>query len=215
MLDPARSHPLNRLDLRSPLVLDTRELGRRPGASEVVARSVPAPADLGIEVIRVPEGSEIDLRLLLESVVEGVLVSGDVDVLAVGECARCLDPLERELAVTLQDLYAYPGHGDEDTRTVVDEGLIDLEPALRDAVVLALPLAPLCRPDCPGLCSVCGERLADDPDHRHEDVDPRWAALAALRETNRTTDGRTIDDRTGTTDDPRSTVTRSAETEEN
>jgi uncharacterized protein len=202
-------------------VLDSRELGRRPGASEVVSRSVPAPADLGIEVIRVPEGSEIDLRLLLESVVEGVLVSGDVDVIAVGECARCLDPLERELTVGLQDLYAYPGHGDEDTRTVVDDGLIDLEPALRDAVVLALPLAPLCRPDCPGLCSVCGERLADDPDHRHEDVDPRWAALAALRETDSTTDGRTIDDRTGTTDEASTTeasttdVQRSAETKEN
>jgi len=171
---------------------------------------VPAPADLGIEVIRVPEGSEIDLRLLLESVVEGVLVSGNVDVVAVGECARCLDPLERELAVDVQELYAYPGHGDEDTRSVVDDGLIDLEPALRDAVVLALPLAPLCRPDCPGLCSVCGAHLAGDPDHRHDEVDPRWAALAALRDDAGTTDSRTIDDRTGTAEDH-----RTADNEEN
>ena len=204
-MDPARSHPLNRLDLRSPLVLDTRELGRRPGVSEAISRLVPAPADLGIEVIRVPEGSEVDLRLLLESVVEGVLVSGAVGVLAVGECARCLDPLERELEVTLQELWAYPGHGDEDTRSVVDDGLIDLEPALRDAVVLALPLAPLCRPDCPGLCSVCGVHLAEEPDHQHAEVDPRWAALAALREIGSTTDGRTIGDRTSTTEDPRTT----------
>jgi len=191
-------------------VLDTRELGRRPGASEVVSRSVPAPADLGVEVIRVPEGSETDLHLLLESVVEGVLVSGEVDVLAVGECARCLDPLERELVVDLQELYAYPGHGDEDTRSIVDDGLIDLEPALRDAVVLALPLAPLCRPDCPGLCSVCGVHLAADPEHAHEQIDARWAALAALQETGSTTDGRTIGDRTSTTDD-----TRTTEDEEN
>jgi len=198
--NPARSVALNRLDLRSPLVLDTRELGRRPGASEVVSRSVPAPADLGIEVIRVPAGSDVGLRLLLESVVEGVLVSGDLDVAAVGECARCLEPLERELRMDLQELYAYPGHGDEDTRTVVDDGMIDLEPALRDAVVLALPLAPLCRPDCPGLCSVCGMQLADDPDHTHEQVDARWAALAALQENDRTTDGRTIGDRTSTTE---------------
>jgi uncharacterized protein len=181
-------------------VLDARELGRRPGASEKVSRTVPAPADLGIEVIRVPQGAEIDLRLLLESVVEGVLVSGDVEVVAVGECARCLDPLERELTVELQELYAYPGHGDEDTRSVVDDGLIDLEPALRDAVVLALPLAPLCSPDCPGLCSVCGAHLRGDPEHTHDEVDPRWAALAVLRETGSTTNGRTIGDRTRTTD---------------
>jgi uncharacterized protein len=172
-------------------VLDTRELGRRPGATELVSRTVPAPADLGIEVIRVRPGADLGLELRLESVVEGVLVSGSVHVVAEGECARCLDPLERRLEVDLQELYAYPGHEDEDTRTVVEDGLIDLEPAVRDAVVLALPLAPLCSPDCPGLCVVCGARLADDPGHGHEAVDARWAALAALR-----ADGRTIDDRT-------------------
>ena len=61
--------------------------------------------------------------------------------------------------------------------------LIDLEPVLRDAVVLALPLRPLCRDDCPGLCAECGARLADDPDHGHETVDPRWAALQGLMNT--------------------------------
>jgi uncharacterized protein len=193
-------------------VLDARELGRRPGASEHVSRSVPAPGDLAIEVIGVPEGASIDLRLLLESVVEGVLVSGEVSVVAVGECARCLDPLERALTVDVQELYAYPGHGDEDTRSVVDDGLIDLEPALRDAVVLALPLAPLCRPDCPGLCSVCGARLADDPEHAHEEVDPRWAALAAMNVSGAPADGRTIDDRTST---PESTSNEDQRTTEN
>ena len=58
--------------------------------------------------------------------------------------------------------------------------VLDLEPALRDAVVLALPLSPLCRPDCLGLCTTCGENLNDNPDHEHEEVDPRWAALADL-----------------------------------
>ena len=66
--------------------------------------------------------------------------------------------------------------------------------------MLPLPLAPLCRPDCPGLCSVCGARLADDPDHQHVEVDPRWAALAALQAGETPPDARTIDDRTGTTD---------------
>lgn len=168
---------------------------------EQLSRPVPAPADIGIEVIGVPEGSEIDLDLRLESVVEGVLVSGEVHVLAVGECARCLEPLERELDVEIQELYAYPGHEDpeDELRTVVDDGLVDLEPALRDAVVLALPLAPLCTPDCTGLCPECGVRLADEPGHGHEEIDPRWAALAGLREGTGaagTTGSRTIGDRT-------------------
>ena len=77
--------------------------------------------------------------------------------------------------------------------------MIDLEPAIRDAVVLALPLAPLCQPDCPGLCAVCGVRLADEPDHAHDEVDARWAALAGLQSAG-TTNGRTIIDRTDTED---------------
>ena len=189
-------------------MLDTRELGRRAGATERVSKSAPAPADLGIEVIKVPVGSEIDLVLRLESVVEGVLVSGSVHVLADGECARCLDPLDRELVVELQELFVYPGHedGDEDARTVVEDGLIDLEPAIRDAVVLALPLAPLCQPDCPGLCAVCGVRLADEPDHAHDEVDARWAALAALQ-TSGPQNGRTIIDRTKATENLSTTAT--------
>ena len=64
---------------------------------------------------------------------------------------------------------------------MLQDDLVDLEPLLRDAVVLALPFQPLCRDDCPGLCTECGARLADDPDHAHEAaIDPRWAALAQL-----------------------------------
>lgn len=158
---------------------------------EAVSRPVPAPPDLGVEVIGVPEGDEIELDLRLESVVEGVLVSGEVHVLAVGECARCLEPLERALDVDIQELYVYPGHEHEmedEGRTVVEDGLVDLEPAIRDAVVLALPLAPLCSPGCTGLCVECGVRLADVPGHEHDEVDPRWAALAALTGTNGTDD---------------------------
>ncbi len=68
---------------------------------------------------------------------------------------------------------------DED-RLFVEDGLIGLEPVLRDAVVLALPMQPVCQEDCPGLCSECGARLADDPDHHHDAVDIRWAALQGL-----------------------------------
>jgi uncharacterized protein len=171
------------LDPRSPLVLDTVELGRRPGSMRTVHRTVPAPADLGTEVIGVPAGSDLELDLRLEAVMEGVLVSGTARGRATGECVRCLDDVQTEVEVDVQELYTYPGkapEGDEDDLHELQGDLLDLEPVLRDAVVLALPFQPVCSPDCPGLCSQCGARLADDPEHHHDVVDPRWAALQGL-----------------------------------
>jgi uncharacterized protein len=178
-----------RLDPRSPLVIDTRELGRRPGSMHTLSRSFPAPGDLTVDVVGVPPGSPVDLDLRLESVMEGVLVSATASAEVAGECVRCLDPITRSVEVSLQELYAYPGRehewADDDAELPELEGdLLDLEPVLRDAVVLALPLRPLCRDDCPGLCVECGARLADDPDHGHEAVDPRWAALQGLVDPN-------------------------------
>ena len=174
-----------RLSPRAPLVLDTHELDRRPGSTITIAREVPAPADLGTEVIGVTEGSALRLELRLESVMEGVLVTGSVQGTAAGECIRCLTELEQDVDVDLVELYAYPGkRPDEDVEE--DEvhelagDLIDLEPVLRDAVVPALPFKPVCQPDCPGLCSQCGARLADEPGHAHEIVDQRWSALQGL-----------------------------------
>jgi uncharacterized protein len=160
-------------------VLDTHELDRRPGTMRTVSLREPAPADLRTEVIGVPAGSELQLDLMLESVLEGIWVSGTVHAVAVGECARCLEPLERPFEVQIQELFAYPGHESEDAG-VVEGDLIDLEPTVRDAVVTDLPLAPVCRADCPGLCPECGALLAEDPTHSHDAVDPRWAALASL-----------------------------------
>ncbi len=178
---------LSKLDPRAPLVLDTRELGRRPGSQREVSRSVPAPADLGIEVLHVPEGSPVDLDLRLEAVMEGVLVTGTARAGLEGECVRCLGPITDEIEVDLQELYVYDDldtdPDEDDEVSTLQDDLVDLEPLLRDAVVLALPFQPLCQPDCPGLCPECGVRLADDPGHRHEEqVDPRWAALSKLAE---------------------------------
>lgn len=174
-----------RLDPRSPLVIDTHELGRRPGSMRSLSRSFPAPGDLTVDVVGVPPGSPVDLDLRLESVMEGVLVSATAQAEVTGECVRCLDPITRSVEVSMQELYAYPGRerdaSDDDAELPVLEGdLIDLEPVLRDSVVLALPLRPLCRDDCPGLCPECGARLADDPAHGHEEADSRWAALQGL-----------------------------------
>jgi uncharacterized protein len=170
------------LDPRAPLVLDTRELARRPGTQRTVQRTVPAPEQLGIEILAVPTGSDIALDLRLEAVMEGVLVSGTAEVTLTGECARCLDRIDDELVVDLQELYVYDDGDAVDDETARMEGdLIDLEPLLRDAVVPTLPFSPRCTPDCPGLCVECGARLADDPDHAHElAVDPRWESLRGL-----------------------------------
>ena len=184
----SESDPLSKLDPRAPLVLDTRELGRRPGSQREVSRTVPAPADLGIEVLGVPEGTPVELDLRLEAVMEGVLVTGTATAALAGECARCLEPISDEIEVRFQELFVYEDQGvdpDEELEvSMLQDDLVDLEPLLRDAVVLALPFQPLCEDDCPGLCAECGARLADDPDHAHDEaVDPRWAALARLAET--------------------------------
>jgi uncharacterized protein len=181
--------PLNTLDPRAPLVLDIHELGRRPGAMRRINRTVPAPADMGLGgVVGVPEGAGLELDARLESVMDGVLISGTVQAPLVGECVRCLDPVDGEIAVDLQELYVYPdrvpddgsGVDGTDEELVVEGDLIDLEQAVRDSVVLALPQAPLCRDDCPGLCPQCGTRLADHPGHTHDSTDARWAALTGL-----------------------------------
>jgi uncharacterized protein len=148
--------------------------------------SIPAPTDLGIELLGVPEGSPIEVELRLEAVMEGVLASGVTWVKLAGECARCLDPLEDDLEVTFQELYVYPeSDAEEDEASRLDGEFLDLEPTIRDAVVLALPFQPVCMPDCQGLCLDCGARLSDNPGHTHEEsVDPRWAALSALKTSN-------------------------------
>ncbi len=168
----------------NPWFVDLRELGRRAGSMQEIERTLPAPADWRVELIGVPEGAEVRLRLRLESVMEGVLVSGEADVPLVGQCARCLEDLEDSLSLPVQELFAYAGSTteattEEDEVRLVEHDTIDLEPLVRDAVVLSLPLAPVCTDDCRGLCVDCGQRLADLPDdHAHEVVDPRWAGLA-------------------------------------
>ncbi|MBO0777026.1 MAG: DUF177 domain-containing protein [Actinobacteria bacterium] len=185
-MSPQRRRPASRLDARRPLVLTTRSLSRSPGSQLSRHLTAPAPAGLGAGMVSVPEGAEMTLDVQLTAVTEGVLVTAEVTAPLTGECARCLDPLAQRIDVRFQELFndgqdqgpssgdGYPLEGD----------LLDLEPVLRDALVLALPLAPLCREDCPGLCPECGVQLARaGRDHSHAaPVDPRWAALAHMTE---------------------------------
>lgn len=181
---------MDRPDPRSPLVLDTRKLGRRPGTMQELQCTVVLPDDLGTEVIAIKAGSPVEIDVRLESVVEGVLVTGSVSGTATGACVRCLDPVELDVDARFQELFAYTdraahhhevaGDSDEDDVYELVDDLVDLETVLRDAVVPTLPFQPVCREDCPGLCAQCGLHLAEDPDHHHEVIDPRWSALSGL-----------------------------------
>jgi len=182
---------------RGPLVFDLRSLSRQAGSSRVETRIVPAPADLRLELVSVPEGSDVELNLRFEAVTEGVLVTGSATAPVTGECARCLGPVASTVSVSFMELYRYqqdkprirrigPADDkteDDDEERFLDGDLLDLEPAFRDAVVLALPMSPLCREDCPGLCVECGVPLAEaGPGHKHEEMtDPRWAGLTKLK----------------------------------
>jgi uncharacterized protein len=174
---PPAAHP----DIRGPLVFDTRTLPRRPGSLRTEIRTVPAPAGLWAGMAGVTEGAELRLAVTLASVTEGVLVTATGEAPVSGECARCLEPVTQTTQIWCQELFSYelaPGSGDEDGYAL-DGDLLDLEPVLRDALVLALPLAPLCRADCPGLCAECGVLLAQaGPEHGHAAaIDSRWAVL--------------------------------------
>ena len=172
------------------LVVDIVDLPRSSGAAKTVHREAPAPAGLGTPVIGVPEGSPILLDATLISMENGVLVRAGARVHVHGECVRCLRDLDEERTVDFDELYLLPEaaaaqleEGDEEAADLflVGETDLDLEPALRDALILGLPQRPLCRPDCPGLCPGCGERMEDLPEgHAHEVVDPRWSALAGM-----------------------------------
>ena len=179
-----------RPDSRAPLVLDVSRLGRRPGAMQTIRQTVPSPGRIGLDLIAIEPGAQIDLDLRLESVAEGVLVSGTVVAPTRDACSRCLEPITGEVEVELTELFAYPDSVTESTTEEEDVGrvidhTVNLEQPIVDAVGLALPFVPLCSPDCPGLCTQCGVALSSaGPDHHHDQIDPRWAKLAAMMPTD-------------------------------
>jgi uncharacterized protein len=161
-----------------------------PGTSEDVEVELPAvPLAQGLELARPLEG-----RLRLTSSGRGILVRGRLEAALVERCSRCLRPavaplvldIEEEALPSIDVETGMPVDADEepDVLRLTDHHELDLEPIVRDAISLAEPIAPLCRPDCPGLCETCGADLASAPGHAHhdEEVDPRLAAMASLRE---------------------------------
>ena len=176
------AHP----DPGSPLVVNIARLGRRPGSMFAVHETVASPARIGLEMIGIASGAPLDLDLRVESVSEGVLVSGTLSAPITGECSRCLTAFTERIDVDLTELFAYPDslteattEEDEVGRVVND--FVDLRQPIVDAVGLELPFSPVCRTDCPGLCPKCGVAMATaEPDHHHDDIDPRWAKLTTM-----------------------------------
>jgi uncharacterized protein len=164
---------------KTPYTLDVYDLMHRPGEMREQHLDITVPERLGNAVIGVAAGSTMAVDLRLESLHDGILVSADVDASATGECSRCLIPVEQPVQVEIRELFAYSE--DQAFEYVIHDEKLDLEPVIRDAVVLALPFQPVCQDDCLGLCPQCGVRLLDHPGHEHEPaVDPRWSALSGL-----------------------------------
>lgn len=167
--------------LNSPYVIGVHDLMHKPGAMRRVDTDFVIPEDLTNSAATVEAGSEVELEARLESVHEGILVTGTVFGDATAECSRCLDPLKLPVEVDFQELFAY-SLTEQDEFAVLDEH-IDLEQVIRDAVVLSLPFQPVCSADCQGLCVECGLKLAENPHHVHEAaIDSRWNALKNFKE---------------------------------
>ncbi|MBI3216460.1 MAG: DUF177 domain-containing protein [Mycobacterium sp.] len=170
----------------NPLVIDVSRLGRRPGSMTTLDQTVASPSRIGLDLVAIAKDAPVHLDLQLQSVTEGVLVTGTVSAPTTGECSRCLEPFEGTVTIDLTELFAYPDSATEATteedevgRVVNDS--IDLEQSIVDAVGLELPLSPACADDCAGLCPQCGVVLATaGPDHHHDIIDPRWAKLAEM-----------------------------------
>ena len=165
------------------LAVDVRELLRQPGAHKhVVVRA--SLDDLATPVASVPPDRPVTVDAEIESVVEGLLVTGRVRATVVVSCVRCLRQFDQELAVEVRELFALQPGGEEDEGyAVLPDDRLPLDTMARDALVLGFPAFPLCRPDCAGLCPVCGaDRNNVDCGHGGpETIDPRWAGLADLR----------------------------------
>ena len=181
---------------------NTHELPRRAGEMKEYQLDLEILEAVGVPLVAVPAGDVIEVDMRLESVAEGILLSADIYAIAKGECIRCLDPVEITVERKIQELYRYEPTNDKggkrkkhssrtDTSDEIDLDAVDelwidgnemnLEIPIRDAVVLDLPVNPLCSEGCLGLCPDCGEKWEKLPeDHAHEVIDARWAGLAGL-----------------------------------
>ncbi len=160
----------------SNFLIPVHDLMHRAGTMREISTSIKIEQALGAGLAQLPKDTGIALQIRLESVHEGIYVSGTLETKAQAECSRCLDPLSLPIKVDIQELFAYSLEVEDDL--LVQDEQIDLEQVIVDSVVLNLPFTPICSEDCLGLCPECGLKMNDDPDHAHEaPIDSRWNEL--------------------------------------
>lgn len=183
----------------SPWAVPVAQVASRPGQSKQIDTDFPAPSGIGDEIVGVKEGAPVHVSGSFDSIVDGLVFSARITAPVKAECTRCLKPIERDWGVDVTTFMPYESGedtkgkngevdiiaGEEEAEDVypllADGAWADLEALLRDTLVEALPLQPLCSEDCQGLCSQCGVDLNEHPDHHHEVTDIRFAALADLK----------------------------------
>ena len=185
----------------SPWAVSVAQVASRPGQSKEIDATFPAPSGIGDEIVGVDEGTDVSGVGSFDSIVDGLILNARISAPVHAECTRCLKPIQRDWTVNVTSFFPYEdksaaGKGGkeeevdiiagedeaEDTYPLLDGGAwADLEALLRDTLVEELPLQPLCKPDCKGLCSQCGIDLNENPDHQHDMTDIRFAALEGLK----------------------------------
>jgi len=172
---------------QSPFRINLHELPRRAGEMREYELSFSAPEPIGVPLLEIRRDEPMHINFRAESVDDGVLITGNVRSRARGECGRCLEAIDQEIDQKFQELFLYESRAssndeDDDELFVLDGDVADIEIAIRDAVILSMPINPVCSQDCEGLCSTCGEKWRDLPEeHSHEVVDPRWTGLAGWK----------------------------------
>ena len=169
-----------------PFVVGVARLRTQPGAVTACALEGPFDPDGELRAPSpgesdVPEGGLVSFDGQLESIPKGVVASGSVRSPWVGECRRCARPLDGELELHVSERFL-EGAAPDDEAYPIEGDLADLGPMIRDAIILELPLAPLCSEDCRGLCTSCGADLNEGPCGCEAPTDPRWATLDVLRQ---------------------------------
>ena len=183
----------------SPWAVSVAQVASRPGQSKEIDATFPAPSGIGDEIVGVDEGADVSVVGSFDSIVDGLILNARISAPVHAECTRCLKPIQRDWTVNVTSFFPYEekagkngkeeevdiiaGEDEaEDTYPLLDGGAwADLEALLRDTLVEELPLQPLCKPDCKGLCSQCGIDLNENPDHQHDMTDIRFAALEGLK----------------------------------
>ncbi|NMN00785.1 DNA-binding protein [Bifidobacterium sp. DSM 109958] len=187
----------------SPWAVSVAQIAARAGQSKAIDRAFPAPDGIGDSIVGVTAGDDVQVTGSFDSIVDGIVFTGRITAPAHAECTRCLKPITHDWTADVTAFFPFDGSRDsrdsrgrggdevdivagedesEDTYPLISGGAFaDIEALLRDTLVETLPLQPLCRPDCRGLCSQCGVDLNEHPDHHHDVTDIRFAALADLK----------------------------------